>query len=64
MDRRFPANCQHFTKIVPHETKASRARAIPYRAYDDDATSLILAMIGVALIVATVGSMLVAFKVF
>lgn len=64
MDPRLAMKYGHFTKITPHDTKVVHARAIPYGSYDEATASLVLAMIGLTLMVATVISMLIAFKVF
>jgi hypothetical protein len=63
MEPRFATNCRHFTRITPHETKVVHARAIPYGSYDEDTAALTLALIGLALMVVTILSMLVAFSV-
>ena len=63
MDPKLAANYRHFTKVTPHDTKIVRARAIHYGSYDEDTTALTLAMIGLALMVATTISMLLAFSV-
>jgi hypothetical protein len=53
MERRLSPNYQHFTKVSPHDTKRVHALAIPYGPYDEDTASLILAMIGLTLMLAT-----------
>ena len=63
MDPKLAANYRHFTKVTPHDTKIVRARAIPYGSYDEDTTALTLAMIGLALMVVTVLTMLVSFSI-
>ena len=63
MISKISAKSRHFTELVHHDTKIGRARAIRYGSYDEDTASLILAMIGVALMLATLASMLFAFKV-
>ena len=63
MYTKFPINYRHFTRVMPHETKIVHPRAIPYGSYDEDTAALALAMIGLALMVVTVVSMLVAFSV-
>jgi hypothetical protein len=54
---------RHFTNVTPHETKVVHARAIPYGSYNEDTAALGLAMIGLALMVGTILSMLLAFSV-
>jgi hypothetical protein len=54
---------RHFTNVTPHETKVVHARAIPYGSYNEDTAALGLAIIGLALMVATTLSLLLAFKV-
>ena len=63
MSTKLAANYRHFTKVTPHDTKMVRARAIHYGSYDEDTAALTLAMIGLALMVVTVLSMLVSFSV-
>ena len=54
---------RHFTNVMPHDTKVVHARAIPYGSYNEDTAALGLALIGLALMVATTISMLLAFSV-
>jgi len=54
---------RHFTNVMPHDTKVVHARAIPYGSYKEDTAALGLAMIGLALMVVTTISMLLAFSV-
>ena len=54
---------RHFTNVTPHDTKVVHARAIHYGSYNEDTAALGLAMIGLALMVATTLSLLLAFKV-
>ena len=54
---------RHFTNVTPHETKVVHARAIPYGSYNEDTAALGLALIGLALMIATTLSLLLAFKV-
>ena len=63
MYTKTPINYRHFTKVMPHDTKAVRPRAIPYGSYKEDTAALALAMTGLALMVVTVVAMLVAFSV-
>jgi hypothetical protein len=64
MDPRFARNYRHFTRVTPHDTKIVRARSIHYGSYDEDTMSLVLAMFGIGLMLATVVSMLFAFRIF
>lgn len=63
MEPRFAPNYLHFTRVTPRDTKTVHPRTITCRAYDQDIPSLVLAMVGLALMVATTVSMLVAFSV-
>ena len=54
---------RHFTNVMPHDTKVVHARAIPYGSYNEDTAALGLALIGLALMIATTLSLLLAFKV-
>jgi hypothetical protein len=63
MDPRLAMNYRHFTRVTPHDTKVVRSRAIHYGSYDEDTASLILALTGLALMVAAALAMLVAFSV-
>jgi len=63
MEPKLAAKYLHFTMVTPHDTKIVHARAIPYGSYDENTVSLVLAMVGLALMVATVASMLVALSV-
>lgn len=54
---------RHFTNVVPHDTKVVHARAIPYGSYNEDTAAFGLAMIGLALMIATTISLLVAFSI-
>jgi hypothetical protein len=63
MEPKLAAKYRHFTMVPPRDTKIVRPRAIPYGAYDENTLSLVLAMVGLALMVEMVVSMLVAFSV-
>ena len=63
MCSKLATNRQHFTMVTPHETKALHPYAMYYSSYDDGTTALILSLTGVALMVVTTVSMLVAFRV-
>jgi hypothetical protein len=63
MKTKSAAVYRHFTNVTPHETKVVHARAIPYGSYNEDTAALGLAMIGLALMVGTILSMLLAFSV-
>jgi len=63
MYSKMTPNRQHLTAFRHHETKAFHAHAVPYRSHDEDTTALFLALTGVALMVVTVVSTLVAFRV-
>ena len=63
MEPKLAANYQHFTRVTPHDTKVVHARAIPYGSYNEDTAALGLALIGLALMIATTLSLLLAFKV-
>jgi hypothetical protein len=62
MYSKLPTNHKHFAPFTVHETKALHPCAKVYRI-DEDTTALALAMTGLALMVVTVVSMLVAFKI-
>jgi hypothetical protein len=63
MSTKLATNYRHFTRVTPHDTKIVRARAIHYGSYDEDTAAFTLAMIGLALMVVTVLTMLVSFSV-
>jgi hypothetical protein len=63
MEPKFALNYRHFTRITPHDTKIVHPRAIPYGSYDEDTMALILALSGLAVMIATTLSMLIAFSV-
>jgi hypothetical protein len=63
MRTKSAVDCRHFTNVTPHDTKIVHARAIPYGSYNEDTAALGLALIGLALMVATTLSLLLAFKV-
>ena len=63
MDPKLPANYQHLTRVTPHDTKIVHARAIHYGSYDEDTLALTLAVIGLALMVVTTVSTLIAFHI-
>jgi hypothetical protein len=54
---------RHFTNVMPHDTRVVHARAIHYGSYDEDTAALGLSLIGLALMIATTISLLVAFSV-
>jgi hypothetical protein len=63
MEPKLATNYRYFTRVAPHETKAVHPRAIPYGSYDEDTAALTLAMIGLALMVVAILTMLVGFSV-
>ena len=63
MEPKFARNYQHFTKVIPHDTKIVHERAIPYGSYDEDTLALTLALTGLALMVVTTVSTLFAFHI-
>jgi hypothetical protein len=63
MEPKLALNYRHFTRITPHDTKIVHPRAIPYGSYDEDTMALILALSGLAVMIATTLSMLIAFSV-
>jgi hypothetical protein len=63
METKMAPNYRNFTNVMPHDTKVAHARAIPYGSYNEDTAALGLALIGLALMVATTFSLLLAFKV-
>jgi hypothetical protein len=63
MEPKLALNYRHFTRITPHDTKIVPPRAIPYGSYDEDTMALILALTGLAVMIATTLSMLIAFSV-
>jgi hypothetical protein len=63
MEPKLALNYRHFTRITPHDTKIVHPRAIPYGSYDEDTMALILALTGLAVMIATTLSMLIAFSV-
>ena len=62
MYSKYTTNCQHFSQLTHHETKALHPCATAYRA-DEDTTALILALTGIGLMVVTIVSMLITFRV-
>jgi hypothetical protein len=63
MKTKLATEYQHFTNVMPHDTKVVHARAIPYGSYNEDTAALGLAIIGLTLMIATTLSLLLAFKV-
>jgi len=63
MEPKFACNYEHFTKVIPHDTKIVHARTIHYGSYDEDTLALTLAVIGLALMVVTTVSTLIAFHI-
>ncbi len=63
MQTKLATNYRHYTNVMPHDTKVVHARAIPYGSYNEDTAALGLALIGLALMIATTLSLLLAFKV-
>jgi hypothetical protein len=63
MEPKLACNYQHFTRVIPHDTKIVHARAIPYGSYDEDTLALTLALTGLALMVVTTVSTLIAFQI-
>ena len=63
MEPKLAANYRHFTRVTPHDTKIVHARSITYGSYDEDTAALTLALIGLALMVITTISMLIAFSI-
>ena len=63
MYSKITLNSRHFSRFRPHETKSLHPNVTAYRAHDEDTTALFLALTGVVLMVVTVVSTLVAFRV-
>ncbi len=57
------AKYRHFTRIMNHETKNFRARAIPYGSYSETAAASGLVLIGFAVLASMIISMLVTFGI-
>lgn len=53
------AKYRHFTRVMDHETKNFRGRAIPYGSYSETAAASGLVLIGFAVLASMVVSMLV-----
>jgi hypothetical protein len=68
MKSRLATDCLHFPRITPREAEREaeivRSRTSRYGACDEDTTAVKLAVVGLALTVATILSMLVAFAIF
>jgi peptide deformylase len=64
MKSRLATDCLHFPRVTPREAEMVRSRTIRYRAYDEDTAAVKLAVVGLALTVAMILSMLVVFAIF
>jgi hypothetical protein len=63
MESRLAMDCQHFPGVTPREAEIVRSRTIQYGSSDEDTRAVMLAAVGLALMVATILSMLVAFAI-
>ena len=63
MEPKLPAKYLPFKRVMDHDTKNLHARAIPYGSYSETAAANSLVLIGFAVFVTMVISMLVRFRI-
>jgi hypothetical protein len=63
MNAKLLANNRFLTRIANHQTKNFRPRAIPYGSYSETAAASAMSLIGLAVLAATMFSVLVKFRI-
>jgi hypothetical protein len=63
MEPRFAAKYLPFKRMTDHETRNLHARAIPYGSYSETAAANGLVLIGFAVLVTMVISLLIRFRI-
>ena len=63
MEPKFAAKYMPFKRMMDHDTRNLHARAIPYGSYSETAAANGLVLIGFAVLVTTMFSLLVHFRI-